>query len=272
MALFSLGSGVVVEQRVPYGTNQAFRLAEELINDYKTQGLKVEMRESLEGERLVAGISNREGTKLQVQVDLRPLDSGSDVSVTLKGKVHVGGMQGMFASDSKVRSIAKERMVALLKKIFDPSKTPVEANPEPEDIAAVEAVVEEQVSAQESAEPLPNIELPKLEDPGDNNDNPVSPGPDVEVASQDPETAGAGATAEAKLDEAKSIVGEADTKVTAQPDPSGVSETSKNSAITANAAGRSLEERLTILKLMLDRGLITNDDFKWKKNELLASI
>lgn len=269
MAMFSLGSGVVVRQKVPYGVTQAFHLAEELINDYKKQGLKVELRESREGERLLAGISNREGTKLQVLVQLDPLDTGCEVAVTLTGKVHVGGMQGMFASDSKVRSIAKERMVALLKKIFDPSKIPVEAVPEP---ASEDPAPADDLKTEEAREPSAPLETPIVEESGGEDELVAAPetpavvemkddrAPEVVVEPEDPEEKDG---SEAPGD---------DLKVKVDATPSGGAPADKVSAVVANAAGRSLEERLTILKLMLDQGLITNDDFKWKKNELLASI
>lgn len=271
MALFSLGSGVVVDRKVPYGVAQAFRLAEDLIHDYRNQGLKVEVRSAAPGESLVAAISNKEGTKLQVQIDLKELESGCEITVTVKGKVHVGGMQGMFASDSKVRKIAKERMVALLKKIYNPAKTPVEAIPEPEaqpePVAPVEVISEQnetnaseqaltdEAVQSESEDPAPG-EPEREEDvakPEASQSEDSSPTDEDLPAAEEEDQANAEservstASLESKEDEAKS-------------------------SVVVNVAGRSLEERLTILKLMLDRGLITTDDFKWKKNELLASI
>ena len=286
MALFSLGSGVVVKQQVPYGVKQAFRLAEELISDYQNQGLKVELRESREGEKLVAGISNREGTKLQVQVELNSLEDGSAVSVSLTGKVHVGGMQAMFASDSKVRKIAKERMIALLKKIFDPRRTPVEAISEP---IEAEPEVEKHSASQEASEPNPEKATPIVEDGHKSEEaqkaTELSGEPDAEapsaedvadedVTTEEPATEQSEAVepAEAPEDIPESVPLVEDQPVPAEPQAQAVAENTKSSAVTVNVAGRSLEERLTMLKLMLDRGLITNDDFKWKKNELLASI
>lgn len=274
MALFSLGSGVVVKQQVPYGVGQAFRLAEKLIDDYQNQGLKVELRETKEAESLIAGISNREGTKLQVQVALRSLEPGSEVTVTLTGKVHVGGMQGMFASDSKVRKIAKERVVALLKKIFDPSKTPVEAAPEPvpeEPISAETSTTEDSddtsedhtTSNSDEAEPANTVQTEAPSSPP----TAAEEAPATSVSSEGP------VVSDEDSDDAPDPVFEAPSETTDLSSESVVSEDSPNvDSIVVNAAGRSLEKRLTILKLMLDRGLITNDDFKWKKNELLSSI
>lgn len=271
MALFSLGSGVVVDRKVPYGVAQAFRLAEDLIHDYRNQGLTVEVRSATPGESLLAAISNKEGTKLQVQIDLRALDSGCEITVTVKGKVHVGGMQGMFASDSKVRKIAKERMVALLKKIYNPAKTPVEAIPEPEvqpePIAPVEDI-SEQNETDASEEALTNDGVPsESADPASGEPEPHESVADTEASpSEDPAPT---------VDDSPAPQEQVPATVESEQTISASSETKAEEAkpsVVVNAAGRSLEERLTILKLMLDRGLITTDDFKWKKNELLASI
>jgi hypothetical protein len=266
MALFSLGTGIKVKRSLPYKRPQAFRLSKEMLDDYRGHGLKVSMIEECEGESFSASIANSEGTRLKVEVQLQEEAAALTILIVLSGKVFVGGMQGMFASDSKVRKIAKERLSALLGRVFNLAKNPVEAVEDSEDEKddkedlpedAVESVSEEgpEVAGETVAADLANSELVGDVDAGPVEEEPsggVKENAEVErvtaVVAQEIESGGDGKDIEDKI-----VVSGVDLG-------------------TTKLAERSLEERLRLLKKMLNHELINQEDYKQKKCEILASI
>lgn len=175
MALFDLGKDVRLTRDVPASLARTWQLAREVVQGYESMGFQVAFVEELAPSKLIARITDPQGTKLETRVTLSAVDRTSRLEIELTGKIEVGGMAGMFATDAKVRSVAKERLSGLLDKRF--SNLP----PEPE---------------------------------------PAAPAP----------------------------------------------------AAPANPSGAPVEERLAVLKGMLDRGLISEADYKKKKQEILASL
>lgn len=188
MALFDLGTEVRLVREVRASLKRAFELSRQVVQGYEAMGFKVAFKEEAAPERLVAEITDTQGTRITTRVKLAGGQGASRLEIQLEGRIQVGGMAGMFASESKVRSVAKEKLGGLLDKVF----ANIGPDPEPE------------------PEPTP------------------APAPTPPIAA-----------------------------ATAAP---------------ANPAGRSVEERLGVLKQMFDKGLIGEADFRKKKQEILGDL
>lgn len=217
MAVFDLGRDLRLVREVPAGLERTFRLARELVQSYEGMGYRVAFLEEHSPERLAAEVTDAQGTKLAARVRLAGLGRGSRLEIELTGRIAVGGMAGMFASEGKVRSVARERLEGLLQRVFgglSPDPVPAPGH-QAETVAA-------------PAKPPPGAAAPP----------PTAPAP-----------------------------------ARAHVTPPGAAATTVTVPGAAPAqAPRSLEERLGTLKTMHERGLISDEDYRRKKEQLLASL
>lgn len=141
MPMFDLGTHLDVEREIPVGAETAYRIAGELVERYANEGLDVRLDESQAPERLIARFRHPKGTAIAATVDLTPTGPATiRLKMHLQGKVFVGGMQGMLASDGLVRKIARDKLSEQLDRILttiEPEEPPPPA-PEPEAAAPAE--------------------------------------------------------------------------------------------------------------------------------------
>jgi hypothetical protein len=256
MALFSLAEGIKIKRDTPYGVLQAFQLSKLMLDDYRRQGLTVTFHEEVEGQSFAASIANREGTTLRAELRLNASAYGCLLDLVLTGTVAVGGVQGMFATDTKVRKVAKDRLQALLDRIFDPTRVPVEGAPTADD----ESVEEAAIDHEGPDEPI----LDQARETEAISNGALIEGPEEEL--EDPQS---GVPRQANEGSKKEVVGDIQESLRSEA----VQEAEKsNKLLSVGVSERTLEQRLLLLKKMRDHELINEEDFKTKKNEILASI
>lgn len=203
MAVFDVGRDLRLAREVPAGLARTWRLSRELLESYTGMGYRVAFVEEQEPERLTAEVTDAQGTKLTARVRLSGQGRGSRVEIDLTGRIAVSGMVGMFASEGKVRSVARERLEGLLERVF-----------------------------------------------GNLSPDPAPPPPHAETAVASPAPARTHVTPP----------GAAATTV-ARPTPA-----------RDGGSDRPVEERLATLKALHERHLISDEDYRRKKEQILGSL
>lgn len=204
MAVFDVGRDLRLAREVPAGLARTWRLSRELLESYAGMGYRVAFVEEQEPERLTAEVTDAQGTKLTARVRLSGQGRGSRVEIDLTGRIAVSGMVGMFATEGKVRSVARERLEGLLERVF-----------------------------------------------GDLSPDPAPPPPHAETAVAAPPA-----------------------RAHVTPPPAAAATTVARPAPSSEGSGsdRPVEERLATLKALHERRLISDEDYKRKKEQILGSL
>ena len=114
MALFDLGTSVELTRDVVVPPGIAWDRCRELLGSYTELGFSVEFDDERAPSSLAARVSDRSGTSIEARVECADGESGSRLVIALRGRLHVGGMKGMLASERQVRAAAADSLKLLL--------------------------------------------------------------------------------------------------------------------------------------------------------------
>lgn len=245
MAIFDLGRDLSVTRAVPAGLERTWALSRDVVARYEGMGYRVAFKEEARPTSILAEIGDAQGTRITTRVTVAEGEAGSALTIALTGKVAVGGMAGMFATDQKVRAVARERLDDLLDKVLGDLE-PEPVAPAPAKVAAPS--IELAKPAPRPAEP-PKAHAPSLE-------------PARQAAPHEPPKVHAPSIELAK----PAAPRPAEPAKPAGP-PAKPPESAK---AAASGTGVSTVDRLILLTEMLDRGLIDEADFRAKKREILG--
>ena len=134
MANFDLGEDLTVVRDVPVGLSRTYALSRRVVQGYEALGYTVVFEDEQPPTALRAAISDAKGARLGAHLELTRVEGASRLTLNLRGRVVVGGMQAMFATPAMVKKVARQRLEELLFKTFDgiePEPEAAVAEPDP---------------------------------------------------------------------------------------------------------------------------------------------